>query len=951
VKITPSLLDAFLKCPTKCFLLGRSEIPTGNAYAEWLEAQREANRTRNVERLKERIAASELVGTGCDLKNIKEGRWRLALDVRVETDQLQWRLHAVERNSSASDKPQGVVPMRFVLGNHASSRDKLMLAFDAFAISEAIGETVAVGRIICGESRDSIRIRLSNALGEARKVAGKLTGLLEASIAPELVLNRHCGECQFQARCKQKALEADDLSLFSGMSPEERVRHCRRGIFTIRQLSYTFRPRRRPKKAQPTHQPHHFALQALAIRENTIYVNGSPQIPSAETKVFLDIEGLSSSGPYYALGALVQNSLREELRSFWADDASGELSMITEFVNWIVALPNFRIYHFGSYDTAAIKLARTRLSEEWRAKLDMILHQSTNVLSVVYSHIYFPTYSNGLKDIGRLIGCTWTSQHLSGPGSIMARKAWEVDHNPEIKMALIRYNQEDCLALKRLCEFIDHISLPTQDASSQPGFVHAEHIRGDKSEYQVSFNPKEFADDNLKYVNKCAYFDYQREKVLFRTHPHLKPRAKQRKRTDPRKLHPNKVVLIDSQPCPTCNSKKIERRKLIHYFLLDLKFSGAGVRRFVTKYSSWRCCCLKCRYPFSSGDPPGNPIKFGRSVKCWCVYWNIFRCQSLSTISQGLEEFFGLQVPMAIICRFRHLLAKEYKSLYEDILASMLQGPLAHMDETRVHLRGKAGYVWVVASLDRCYYFWKPNREGEFLQEMLRPFSGVLISDFYSPYDSLPCPQQKCLVHFLRDIDNDLLKNPVDYELKTITNGFGKLLKDVVQTIDRYGLKKRHLHKHKKAVNRFLAPLASRKFSSPLANAYKERFQKSGAKMFTFLDYDGVPWHNNAAEHAIKKFAKYRRQFDSYFTEDTLLDCLILESVLQTCSLNSVNVFRFLLSGEKTLDGLLRMRRRRVMAAPELLCASGDKAGERGGVGGQPGDFGTAAGTLPTPSG
>lgn len=97
--------------------------------------------------------------------------------------------------------------------------------------------------------------------------------------------------------------------------------------------------------------------------------------------------------------------------------------------------------------------------------------------------------------------------------------------------------------------------------------------------------------------------------------------------------------------------------------------------------------------------------------------------------------------------------------------------------------------------------------------------------------------------------------------------------------------------------------------------------------MFTFLDYDGVPWHNNAAEHVIKKFAKYRRQFDSYFTEETLLDCLILESVLQTCSLNDVNVFKFLLSGEKTLDGLLRMRRRRTIAAPAQPCVPADKPG------------------------
>ena len=50
--------------------------------------------------------------------------------------------------------------------------------------------------------------------------------------------------------------------------------------------------------------------------------------------------------------------------------------------------------------------------------------------------------------------------------------------------------------------------------------------------------------------------------------------------------------------------------------------------------------------------------------------------------------------------------------------------------------------------------------------------------------------------------------------------------------------------------------------------------------MFTFLEYDGVPWNNNHAEHAIKRFAKYRRVFDGLFTEDSLNEYLILASVL-----------------------------------------------------------------------
>jgi hypothetical protein len=248
-----------------------------------------------------------------------------------------------------------------------------------------------------------------------------------------------------------------------------------------------------------------------------------------------------------------------------------------------------------------------------------------------------------------------------------------------------------------------------------------------------------------------------------------------------------------------------------------------------------------------------------------------------------------------------------YEPLYAEILSSILSSPVIHIDETTVKLRGKDGYVWVMTSLDKVYYFYKPSREGSFLQELLETFSGVLVSDFFTAYDSLKCKQQKCLVHFVRDIDDDVMKNPLDIELAGMARDFGTLLRAIVETVDIRGLKSRYLRKHKRSSRRFLKSVASSDLTSPLANKYKKRFQKSGEKMFTFLDHDGVPWNNNNAEHAIKRFAKYRRDADGRFTGRSLEEYLVLASVFETCEFNNVNVLQFLLSKEATLEGLLRM--------------------------------------------
>jgi hypothetical protein len=275
-----------------------------------------------------------------------------------------------------------------------------------------------------------------------------------------------------------------------------------------------------------------------------------------------------------------------------------------------------------------------------------------------------------------------------------------------------------------------------------------------------------------------------------------------------------------------------------------------------------------------------------------------------------LADVFGLTLPDCQAYRWKQYLADYYKDLAEEILQSILHSPVIHIDETTVRLRKQSGYVWVMTSIDKVYYFYKPSREGSFLQELLGSFSGILVSDFYTAYDSLRCEQQKCLVHLVRDIDDDVMKNPLDPELKGMAKEFGILLRTIIGTVDRRGLKGRYLRKHKPSVLRFLKSVASTEFSSPLANKYKGRFHKGGKKMFTFLDHDGVPWNNNNAEHAIKRFAKYRRDADGRFTERTLEEYLSLATVFETCEFNNVNVLEFLLSKETTLEGLLRMIRR-----------------------------------------
>jgi len=161
----------------------------------------------------------------------------------------------------------------------------------------------------------------------------------------------------------------------------------------------------------------------------------------------------------------------------------------------------------------------------------------------------------------------------------------------------------------------------------------------------------------------------------------------------------------------------------------------------------------------------------------------------------------------------------------------------------------------------------------------------------------------------MRDLNDDLLREPFNEELKLLVNGFASVVKPIVETIDRYGLKRRFMTKHKRSVGRFCRWLAKTNFETEVSVGYKKRFEKNEEKLFTFLDYDDVPWNNNAAEHAIKAFARLRRVFGGSSTDIGIQDYLVLLSVCETCRYRGINFWEFLCSGYKDVDAYVKSQR------------------------------------------
>jgi Transposase IS66 family len=132
-------------------------------------------------------------------------------------------------------------------------------------------------------------------------------------------------------------------------------------------------------------------------------------------------------------------------------------------------------------------------------------------------------------------------------------------------------------------------------------------------------------------------------------------------------------------------------------------------------------------------------------------------------ISAHLKSIFGLIVNRATINDIKSFVANEYEQLYECILHSISAGTLVHVDETKGVVYGGGHYVWIFTNLRTVAYVYSPTRDADVLRDVLHGFSGVLVSDFYGAYEVMECQQQKCLIHLMRDINELVLKYPIQF--------------------------------------------------------------------------------------------------------------------------------------------------------------------------------------------
>ena len=495
------------------------------------------------------------------------------------------------------------------------------------------------------------------------------------------------------------------------------------------------------------------------------------------------------------------------------------------------------------------------------------------------------------------------------------RLEWESVKEAQFKARIVAYNLDDCHALRRLVTELRSLG---EAAISRPDVDFSDRPKQHATPNSTSIH------DYLEGVLKSAHAKYEERRIRIRRKREKEsknPQILQASRSRRRPMKARRVVIVQSRrKCPRHAGRtlKSSRRLVSEHLLIDLQFNASGCKKTVTKYRGPMAWCSQCHRHYS---PPkirrmAGQV-YGHALKAWAVYQRIVLRLPYRIISQAFDDQFQLHVGSSMTAAFLSDLADHYASTETALFKRILNSPFIHVDETKLNIQGTSHYVWVLTNGSHVAFKLTETREATLLQKMFDGYAGVLVTDFYGGYDAFHCRQQKCLVHLIRDLNDDLWKNPFNQELERFVGCVKELLVPVMDDVYRFGLKQHFLRKHERSVSRFYKnAVHGRQYKCEITERYQKRFVRYRESLFRFLTEDGIPWNNNMGERAIRHLAVQRKISGSFFKR-VAPHYLRLLAINQTCRFQDKSFLRFLLSGQKDVDQF-RDRKRTKPCQPVL---------------------------------
>lgn len=247
--ITSEIVVAYSLCPRKAYLLlCTDEQGMPHEYMCILEQQKSLNQINHLSMLNVLNQTSLEEKSHCVADLAREGN--LVIKATLKTKDLEAYCDVLTQVECSSSSSGSSYEPTIVVGTYSISKEQeLELVFTGYVLGQMQKKLPVVGHIVrMGGQVDVVKLE-PHYKGLKRFLDPLQAWLGGAPVnPPPAILNKHCSSCQFRTLCREKAEKEDDLSRLDRMTPKIMQRYHKKGIFTVTQLSYAFKPRRKRKQ-------------------------------------------------------------------------------------------------------------------------------------------------------------------------------------------------------------------------------------------------------------------------------------------------------------------------------------------------------------------------------------------------------------------------------------------------------------------------------------------------------------------------------------------------------------------------------------------------------------------------------------------------------------------------------------------------------------------------------
>ena len=356
--------------------------------------------------------------------------------------------------------------------------------------------------------------------------------------------------------------------------------------------------------------------------------------------------------------------------------------------------------------------------------------------------------------------------------------------------------------------------------------------------------------------------------------------------------HIDARVELDQAVCSECGSNELSEKPTDSYTRIVEDIVPARV--VVTEYAIVRRYCRNCRKQVSPIIPYVLPKEhFGLRLMLLMVSLKLLGL-SYEKITGLFKLLFNLEVTEAAIEHAVMKIAEAFGDRYSELIEDLMKERNIGGDETSWGINGKNHWLWVFVGKWTVIYEVDRSRGRDLPMKVLNGYDGNITSDSWPAWNYVGSTHQRCHYHYERDINDTIrYKNPTR-EFIAFATKLKRILHDS-QRASREGKGKRRRLEAKERFEERMEKLISEDYKDKNCIRFVKRLRREKSMLFTFLDIDGVEYHNNDAERAIRPCVVIRKITYGNKSEDGARAMTRLMSLRETCIKRGQNFYDYAL--------------------------------------------------------